>query len=110
MSSISGISSSERTGGCWNSCLTIVSASSALARQIAISQFQQYGIYQIQDEHLEAYVKRILESEEDRERMVRRLFEDKVFAAIREKATIVEKEVSSDEFGAMMRNTPEEEA
>ncbi len=82
----------------------------ALARQIAISQFQQYGIYQIQDEHLEAYVKRILESEEDRERMVRRLFEDKVFATIREKATIVEKEVSSDEFGAMMRNTTEEEA
>jgi len=83
---------------------------SGLARQIAISQFQQYGIFQIQDEHLDTYVKRIMESEEDRERIVRRLFEDKVFTLIKEKGTIVEKEVSSEEFGALMRNSNEKDA
>ncbi len=82
---------------------------SVFARQIAISQFQQYGVFQIQDEHLDNYVKRIMENEEDRERIVRRLFENKVFALIKEKGILVEKEVSSEEFEAMMRNTEEED-
>jgi trigger factor len=81
----------------------------AIARQIAISQYQQYGIYQIQEEHLNGFVKKILEKEEDRERIVRRIFDDKVISTVREKAPVVEKEVSSDEFREMMKTNEEEE-
>ena len=82
---------------------------SDLARQIAISQFRQYGLYDLPEEHLASYVKKILEKEEDREKIVRRLFDDKVFAMIREKAGITEKEISSDEFGALVKNNAETE-
>ena len=82
---------------------------SDLARQIAISQFRQYGLYDLPEEHLATYVKKILEKEEDREKIVRRLFDDKVFAMIREKAGITEKEISSDEFGALVKNNAETE-
>ncbi|HNX78767.1 MAG TPA: trigger factor [Prolixibacteraceae bacterium] len=80
---------------------------SSFARQIAISQYQQYGIYQVQEEHLDVFVKKILEKEEDRERIVRRIFDDKVISTVREKAPVVEKEVSSDEFRAMVETNEE---
>jgi len=82
---------------------------SSLARQIALSQFQQYGIYQVQEEHLAGFVKKILDKEEDRERIVRRIFDDKVISTVREKAPVVEKEVSADEFKAMVNSGEEEE-
>jgi trigger factor len=80
------------------------------ARQIALSQFQQYGIYQVQDEHLNNFVKRILDKEDDRERIIRRIFDDKVITTVKEKAAVVEKEVTSDEFKAMMNINDEQES
>jgi trigger factor len=80
------------------------------ARQIAVSQFQQYGIYQVQDEHLNNFVKRILEKEDDRERIIRRIFDDKVISTVKEKAAVVEKEVTSDEFRSMMNTNEEQES
>jgi len=83
---------------------------SAFARQIAISQFQQYGIYQVQDEHLDNYVKKILEKDEDRERIIRRIFDDKVISLVREKAAIIEKEITSDEFRTLMNSNKTQES
>jgi trigger factor len=80
------------------------------ARQIAVSQFQQYGIYQIQDEHLNNFVKRILEKEDDREKIIRRIFDDKVISTVKEKAAVVEKEVTSEEFRALMNINEEQES
>ncbi|HNZ67749.1 MAG: trigger factor [Prolixibacteraceae bacterium] len=80
-----------------------------VARGIAISQFRQYGIYELPGEHLESYVKKILEKEEDKDRIIRRIFEDKVIRLIREKAVVVEKEVTSEEFEAILRNNQEME-
>ncbi len=80
------------------------------ARQVALSQFQQYGIYQVQDEHLDNFAKKILEKEEDRERIVRQIFDNKVISIIREKAAIVEKEVSSDEFRALVNINSDQES
>ena len=72
-----------------------------MAKSIALSQYQQYGIYSIADEHLESFAKRILEKEEDRERIVRRIFEIKVFELVREKVSLRETEVNADEFKAL---------
>lgn len=77
------------------------------ARQIAISQFYQYGVYQIPDEHLENFTKKILEKEEDREGIVRRILDNKVIAVVRDNGLIVEKEVTSDEFNALEKTNPE---
>lgn len=74
-----------------------------LAKQVALSQYQQYGIYHIPDERLDAFAKMILEREEERERIVRKLFEDKVIEVVKEKVTIVEKEVTSEEFREMLK-------
>ncbi len=80
------------------------------ARQVAISQFYQYGVYQIPDEHLDSFTKKIMEKDEDREGIVRRIYENKVIGVVKEKGTIVEKEISSEEFNAMMNNIQEEES
>lgn len=72
-----------------------------MAKNIALSQFQQYGIYQVADEHLESYAHRIMEKEEDRERIVRRVFEIKVYDLVREKVQLNEKEVTTEEFKAL---------
>jgi trigger factor len=79
------------------------------ARQIAISQFQQYGIFEIPEDHLNNYIKKVLEKEEDRERIIRRLYDGKVFQLVRQEANIVLKEVSSAEFRAIVNNNPEME-
>ncbi len=72
-----------------------------LAKNIALSQYQQYGIYSIADEHLASFATRILEKQEDRERIVNRLFETKVFELIRDNVNLAEKEVTTDEFRAL---------
>lgn len=72
-----------------------------MAKSVALSQYQQYGIYNVADEHLETFANRILEKEEDRERIVRRIFEVKVFDFIRENVTLNEKHVTADEFRAL---------
>jgi len=72
-----------------------------MAKSIALSQYQQYGIYSVSDEHLETFANRILEKEEDRERIVRRIFEVKVFDLVKEKVSLRENEVTADEFKAL---------
>lgn len=74
-----------------------------MARSVALSQYHQYGIYQVADEHLDSFANRLLEREEDRERIVRRIFEIKVFDLIRQKVKLREKEVTTDEFKALYK-------
>lgn len=72
-----------------------------MAKSVALSQYQQYGIYSVADEHLEVFANKILEKPEERENLVRRLFEIKVFDLIREKVQLNKKEVTVDEFKAL---------
>ena len=72
-----------------------------MAKSVALSQYQQYGIYSVADEHLASFAGRILEREEDRERIVRRIYEVKVFDLVRSKVTLRENEVTADEFKAL---------
>lgn len=73
------------------------------ARQFAFSQFYQYGYYNVSDEQIDSYAKMILSKEEEKERIYRMLYEDKVMAVVKEKAEIIEKEVSEEEFTAMVK-------
>jgi len=75
----------------------------AFALQMARAQYNQYGIYDIPEEQLESFAKMILEKPEESERIYKRLYEDRVVNTVKEKVTIVETEVSQEEFNEMMK-------
>jgi trigger factor len=68
------------------------------ARRLALAQFQQYGYYNVPDDQLDTFANKILEKPEETERIYKKLFEEKVLGLIRQKALIVEKEISQEEF------------
>lgn len=70
----------------------------AFAREVAVAQFRQYGMYQVPEEHLDNFAKRMLEKAEDRNRMFSRVQEQKVFNILKSKVTIDEKVVSKEDF------------
>lgn len=75
----------------------------AFATQMARAQYNQYGIFDIPEEQLESFAKMILEKPEEAERINKKLYEDKIVEAVKEKITIQEAEVSQEEFNEMMK-------
>jgi len=73
------------------------------AKQLARAQYNQYGAYNMPDENIDSFANMILEKKEESERIVKKLFEDKVFAVVKEKVEIIEKEVTLDEFNELMK-------
>ena len=73
------------------------------AKQFARAQYSQYGIYNLPDEQIDSFANMILEKREENERIVKKLFEDKVFAVVKEKAKIVEKEVTQEKFNELIK-------
>ena len=73
------------------------------AKQLARAQYSQYGIYDVPEEQLDSYSKMILEKPEEREKIYKKLLEDKVVGVVKEKVNIEEKEVSQEEFNEMMK-------
>jgi len=76
---------------------------SAFAIQMARAQYSQYGIYDIPQEQLESFAKMILEKPEEGERIYKKLYEDKVIGVVKESVTLLETEVSQEEFDEMMK-------
>jgi len=70
----------------------------AFAREVAAAQFRQYGMYQVPEEHLDGFAKRMLEKAEDRNRMFSRVQEQKIFSILKTKVSIDEKVVSKEDF------------
>ena len=73
------------------------------AKKLALAQFQQYGMYNIPDEQLNSYAKMMLDKQEEKERIFKKLHEDKVIAAIKEKVSVTEQEVTQEEFNELMK-------
>ncbi|HNW49462.1 MAG TPA: trigger factor [Prolixibacteraceae bacterium] len=69
-----------------------------LAKEIAISQFRQYGMFEVPVEHLESFAKQMMEKREDRSRLYNKAMENRIIDVIKSKVTIEEKEVTKDEF------------
>ena len=77
------------------------------AVQMARAQYGQYGIYDVPDEQLESFAKRILDKPEENERIYKRLYENKVIKTVKENVTLQETEVSQEEFNEMMKQPAE---
>ena len=73
------------------------------ARQLARAQYNQHGIYEVADEHLDRLSKIILEKEEERDRIYRRILENKVVQVIKDQAGIEIREISHEEFSELMK-------
>lgn len=71
------------------------------SKELTLMQFRQYGLNSIPDEQLEQYAKEILKKEEERKRLVDKLFEDKVVNYIRENIKLDEKHVTTEEFNKL---------
>lgn len=72
------------------------------AKKMALAQYQQYGIHDVPEDQLESFAKMMLEKPEEKERIYKKLHEDKVVAAVKEKATLTEKEISQEDFTKLM--------
>jgi trigger factor len=72
------------------------------AKKLAFAQFQQYGMHNVTDEQLQPYAQMMLEKPEEKERIYKKLYEDKVVAVVKDKVTLQEEEVSQEEFNKMM--------
>jgi trigger factor len=72
------------------------------ARSVAMAQFQQYGMANVPDEHLDQFAQSILEKPEEKRRLYDRKFDDNVLQFIKNTITITEKEISKDKFKKMI--------
>jgi len=73
------------------------------AKRMALAQFQQYGMYDVPDEQLESFAKMMLEKPEEKEKIYKKLLDDKVIEIVKEKVTVEEEEISQEEFNKMMQ-------
>ncbi len=71
------------------------------AKQMAAYQFAMYGMYDVPQEHLEEYAKKLIADEKEGRRIVDQVEESKVFARLRTAVTLDTKDVTLDEFRAL---------
>ena len=75
----------------------------AIAKENTRMQFAQYGMMSIPEEMLENYAKEMLKKKENVEGLVNRAIESKLAAALKDKATLNNKEVSMEEFNNLLK-------
>ena len=74
-----------------------------MAKENTRMQFAQYGMMSVPEEMLENYAKEMLKKKESVEGLVNRAVESKLAAALKEKATLNNKEVSMEEFNNLLK-------
>jgi trigger factor len=74
----------------------------ALAKEMAMMQFRQYGLNNVSDEHLENYANHMLKNEDERRKLVTKKQEDIIVATIKDKVTLDLKETTFEEFNKML--------
>lgn len=70
----------------------------ALAKESALMQFRQYGMFNVPDEYLDNYAKSILKNEEERHRLIEKKSESLVLEFIKVNGEIDHKSVTQKEF------------
>jgi trigger factor len=73
------------------------------AKEVAYAQYSQYGIYNVPDDQIESFAKMILEKPDEKEKLYTKLVEDKVIEIIKNKITLLNKEVTQEEFNELLK-------
>lgn len=74
------------------------------AREMALMQFQQYGIMEVPDENLENYAKDMLQNEDERRKSYDIILEKKVMNYIRDCVKIDNKQITIEKFNKLFDN------
>ncbi len=74
------------------------------ARQLAAYQFAMYGMYDVPQENLDQFAKRLLADEKDGRRIVEQVEESKVMTALKTHVSLDTKDVTLEEFRALSSN------
>ncbi len=74
------------------------------AKEMALMQFQQYGMMDVPEENLESYAAEMLKNEEEQRRNIERILETKVMAYIRENIKLDNKQITIDKFNKLFEN------
>ena len=69
-----------------------------LAKQVILSQYSYYGIYNLPEDQLNTFAKNMLSRPEDTERLYLQVLEKKFVELVKSKVTVENKEVSREEF------------
>ena len=72
------------------------------AKEQTRTQFEQYGLFNVPDEHIVNYAQESLKREEDRRRIIERKYEDKVLEFVRATISCESKNVTSEEFDKLL--------
>ena len=75
----------------------------AFAKRIAKMQFMQYGLMNVEDEHLTSYAQEMLKNENQLRGIVERVVEDKLFEALKGVAKVEAKTVSQEDFDKLFK-------
>ena len=70
----------------------------AHAIHLARRQYQQYGLYQVPDEHLARFADDILQDKDERQRIIERIVENMVISHLQTLVKIEEKPITREEF------------
>lgn len=74
------------------------------AKQLVVTQYSQYGIYDLPEDKVDSLANTILEKPEEYERIVDKLTENRLIDSVREKVEVIEKEVTPEEFDELMKS------
>ncbi|MDR2129885.1 MAG: trigger factor [Odoribacteraceae bacterium] len=75
-----------------------------VARDMAASQLQRYGLYHLLPEQLDTFAARLLEDKEQREHLREKAQENRVFAHIKESVKLDDHAISLDDFGKLFED------
>ncbi|MFC2114882.1 trigger factor [Bacteroidota bacterium] len=76
----------------------------AAAREMALMQFQQYGIMDVPEENLENYASEMLKNEEERRRSYDSILEKKVMGFISDSVKVDNKQITIEKFNKLFEN------
>jgi trigger factor len=71
------------------------------AIEFARMQFAQYGMPNMPDEHLQEFSKRMIEKEEEKNKIKTKVAEDKIFEFIKTSVKVEEKEITTEKFNKL---------
>jgi trigger factor len=76
----------------------------AAAREIALMQFQQYGMMNVPEESLDNYAAEMLKNEDERRKSAERILDRKVMDFIRESVKVDNKQITLEKFNKLFEN------
>ena len=74
------------------------------AKEMALMQFQQYGMMNVPEENLENYANEMLKNEDEQRKSIERILEKKVVEYIRESIRVDNKQITLEKFNKLFEN------